>query len=271
MRAGVLIRDHPTARREPFCEGLRALGFDVVTGKAPEPRPGDALVIWNRRAGQGHEIARQYEAAGAAVIVAENAYIGALPTDCRLYALALNHHNGAGRWHVGGEDRWSRLGVEVKPWRREGDHILVLPQRGIGEPGVAMPQGWPDSMRRYLPTRTRRPVRVRVHPGNLKTHHVPGLYDDLRGAHAVVTWGSGAAIKAICAGIPVFHELPRWIGAPAARPLMGGSLEEPWTGGRQPMLHRLAWAQWTVEEIASGEPFRHLLRLAEKTAHTASP
>jgi hypothetical protein len=73
-----------------------------------------------------------------------------------------------------------------------------------------------------------------------------------------VTWGSGAAIKAIAAGIPVFHELKCWIGAEAAQ--FGiEDLEHPFLGDRHLMFHRLSWAMWTSEELESGEPFRWLL------------
>lgn len=259
MRASILIRPHPTARIEPFADGLRALGYEVVTGKAVDPRPDDVLIIWNRRPGHGHEIARTYERAGAKVIVAENGYIGALPTDCRLYALALNHHNGAGQWFPQRRDRWQTFGIKVRPWRTDGGHVLVLPQRGIGEPGVAMPATWPDSMRRLLPTLTRRPVRVRVHPGNLKAHHVPGLDEDLAGAWCAVTWGSGAAIKALVAGVPVFRSFDAWIGRDASA-VLGRSLETPWMGERFLALNKIAWAQWRTEEIGSGEAFGHLLQ-----------
>jgi hypothetical protein len=34
---------------------------------------------------------------------------------------------------------------------------------------------------------------------------------------------------------------------------------EAWDSLRRIALERLAWAQWTVEEIASGEAFRYLL------------
>lgn len=74
----------------------------------------------------------------------------------------------------------------------------------------------------------------------------------------MVTWASGAAIKAIIEGIPVFYEFNDWIGAPAARYGIDDT-ENPFLGDRNPMLHRLSWAQWTAEEIASGEPFKCLL------------
>jgi hypothetical protein len=75
---------------------------------------------------------------------------------------------------------------------------------------------------------------------------------------AAVTWGSGAAIKAIIAGVPVFHEFSRWIGAPAAK-FGAANLEQPFVGDRLPMLRRLAYAQWSVAEIERGEPFALLL------------
>jgi hypothetical protein len=76
-----------------------------------------------------------------------------------------------------------------------------------------------------------------------------------------VTWGSGAAIKAICAGVPVFTDWPKWIGAPAALPLSGADIEEPLCddAARERMLDKLAWAQHAVAEITSGEPLRRLL------------
>ena len=84
------------------------------------------------------------------------------------------------------------------------------------------------------------------------------LEDDLRDAWACITWGSGAALKALTLGIPVFHGMPNWIGAGAALP-MHADLEHPARGDRLPAFRRLAWAMWNLQEIESGEPFRRLL------------
>jgi hypothetical protein len=74
-----------------------------------------------------------------------------------------------------------------------------------------------------------------------------------------VTWGSGAGITSLIAGIPVFHEFDRWIGGPAAR--FGiDDIESPFTGDRLPMFKRLAYMQWSVDEIESGEAFQWLLK-----------
>jgi hypothetical protein len=252
-RALCTIRDLPPYRRYAFENGLRRCGFEVSDRLVAPPRSGDVLVMWNRYGSLEAE-AKRFESAGAAVIVAENSYIGDPRDERKIYALAKSHHNGAGTWKQGEKDRFSDLEVDIFPWRDGGEHILVLPQRGIGPKGVAMPSDWVVTVQERLRKLTKRPVRARIHPGV----HRPPLEPDFDGCHAAVTWGSGAAIKAIAAGVPVFHEFDRWIGAPAAKFGLD-DLENPFLGDRMPMFRRLAYAQWAVEEIESGEAFKWLL------------
>jgi hypothetical protein len=254
-RAWSLIRAEPHYRRDAFDTGLRAVGFDLVPGEPVKPGPGDLLLIWNRM-GSGHRAATLMERAGGIVVVAENGYLGVDPEGRHLYALALGHHNGAGRWHAGGSERWASLGLTLQPWRRDGEFILLLPQRGIGEPGVAMPKSWVRETVNQLGRVTRRRVVVRDHPGR---HISPRpLEEALAGCWCAVTWGSGAGVKALVAGFPVIHGLEDWIGAPAASRDLG-LVDAPPMLKRLPMLERLAWAQWTVGEIESGEAFACLL------------
>jgi len=254
--AACLFLGRPYYRREEFLSGLARLGYAIAPTPSPRPGADDILLIWNRK-GAESAVAARYEAAGARVIVAENGYINGAGGEKR-YALALGHHNGAGRWPVGGAERFAAMGLELKPWRTVGEHVLFLPQRGIGEPGVAQPPGWPSRCFSALCARTARPVRVRQHPGSDKTEP----YIDLDHAHCAVTWGSGAAIKALAYGIPVFHALGPWIGSGAALPLDGADLERPLLDDakRLSMFERLAYAQWTMAEIVSGEAFAWLLQ-----------
>jgi hypothetical protein len=243
------IREGAHYRRDAFVAGLQKCGFRIQQG-APSAPAGhlDILVTWNRY-GQGHRAATEFERRKQPVIVAENGYLGSEFKGKRVYALALNHHNGAGRWPVGGPERWAAWGVELKPWRKDGETV-ILPQRGIGPPGVAMPLAWPREVVKL--------GRTRKHPGAKETG-IP-LEQDLAKAGRVITWGSGAAIKALTMGIPVFHAMPNWIGAPAARPLKdikhGPKCDD---AARLGMFHRLAWAQADLEEIAKGEAFSRLL------------
>lgn len=247
-----LFRSNRAYRRDSFEGGLQRLGYRPESRPKANPEPGDVLVLWNRKA-EEERFAQRYERAGATVVVAENGYIGEAPGGGKLYALAMNHHNGAGTWREGGPERWDALGLELVPWRSDGEHVVILPQRGIGEQGVAMPQAWLNEVAADLPQMTHRRVRIRRHPGREKAEP----YESLAGAWCAVTWGSGAAIKAIVAGIPVFHGLRAWIGAPAARESL--DIEAPWMGDRLPMLRRLAWAQHSLAEIESGEAFAWLL------------
>jgi hypothetical protein len=239
-----MIRPDAIYKHQAFAAGLRRHGFTVIDKPLPCPKPDDVLVIWNRYS-RYEQMAKAYERCGAKVFVAENGYIG------KTKAMALGHHSGAGQWIEGAEDRWAKLGIELDPWRTDGEHILVLPQRGMGERGVAMPRHWLAGTLRRLEKATRRPVIVRRHPG--QDRNARPIEEDLRGAWAAVVWGSGAGIKAIRAGIPVFHDLASWIGAPAASCNL--DIESPFLGDRLPMFKRLSWAQWELDEIASGEAF----------------
>lgn len=245
--ASVVLRHEPNYRSAAVIAGFQRRGYKIDCRPNTNPTKDDVLLIWNRYSRYEHHC-RQYEAVGAKVLIMENGYIG----NCK--ALARNHHNGAGWWPDVAHDRWAKLDIQLKPWRTNGSHILVLPQRGIGEPGVAMPRNWLAGMINKLKTRTDRPIRIRKHPG---TGPCVPIEDDLANAWACVTWGSGAAIKALAHGVPVFHEFGRWIGASAASCNL--DIESPALGDRLPMFERLAWGQWSLDEITSGEAFEWLL------------
>lgn len=258
--ATICFPDSPHYRRDAFAAGLAQHGFRSRFAWPPRstasPKPDDVLLVWNRQPAT-LQLAAEHEAAGARIIVVENGYIGRDGAGAQLFAIARGQHNGAGYWFHGDGDRLTDLGLELAPWREDGEHILVLPQRSIGLPGVRMEHGWTeDVVQRLEAMRLGREIRVRRHPG--KDRDQVALAPDLAGAWCAVTWGSGAGIKAIVAGIPVFHEFPRWIGAPAAR-LGVAEINRPFLGDRLPMLHRLTWAQWRAAEIEAGEPFRWLL------------
>ena len=222
MRALLNLRYTIPERRAAFEKGLKRIG---------DP---ELFCTWNR-IGAADQVARQYEARGLPVIVAENAAWGNEFAGQQWYSLARGMHNIAGRFPVGDGERFDRLNVDLASWRNGGERV-VLPQRGIGPAGVAMPRHWPAAQR----------GRVRSHPG---TRACMPIEQDLANAGEVVTWGSGAAIKALMWGIRVESHMPNWIAE-----------QDNTDAGRLAMLRRLAWAQWTLQEIESGEPFERLIR-----------
>jgi hypothetical protein len=250
----LLIRRSLVYRRDVFESGLKAAGY-VVRDTLGRPGRGDVLIIWNRY-GVNDGIAKRFEAAGAKVVVCENGYLGKLRGEEKWFAMALNHHAGAGDWRVGGSDRWDSFGVQLEPFKEGGREIVVLAQRGIGEEGIASPYCWAETVLRKLGNRL---ARIRPHPGT--GEGIP-LLKDLQHASAVITWNSGAALRALIAGIPVWYDYAKWIGAEAAAPLAelfkGGAPKRD-EEARLSMFRRMAWAQWRLEEVQSGEAFNWLL------------
>lgn len=249
--ACLLLKPQPHYKRDAFEAGLRAAGWTVTA--QPKPASGDALVIWNRYH-VNDDIAAMYEAAGGHVLVAENGYFGRDEPGGPWYAISKNQH------HHGGAAVPEISPIKgLKSWRNEGDHILICAQRGFGSKVMGC-AGWADKTAAELRKRTKRPVRLRIHPGN----HAPKvpLADDLAGCHAVVLWSSNSGIEALMQGVPVFYGAPRWIAEKAALPLVGADLEQPFMGDRTAGLSHAAANQYSVEEIASGEPFRRLLSAA---------
>lgn len=250
--ACVLIKPDPHYRSDAFKNGLKRLGYKMLDPLGADSC--DLLVTWNR-IGYGETVAARAQRRGAVVVVAENAYFGNDFLSKRWYSLSLNHHLGPGSWLVGGNERWDSLSVDLSPWK-DGSSYLVLPQRGIGGPATRMPSDWLRFAEKSL-SRVKIPYKVRCHPG--KYEKTP-LSKDLVDKAAVVTWASGAAVKALMEGVPVFYELKNWVMASCSThisnlhqgPLRSDAL-------RLDSFRRMAWCQWTVEEIASGLPFERLL------------
>lgn len=244
------MRDGLHYRQSAFQHGMRVNGYEVRV-HISDPRPGDVLVIWNRSF-RGAEDAQHFERAGATVVVAENGYLGKGWRGGNWYSLALGHHAGVGSWPHGGPSRWDSFGVELAPWRTGGTETVIIGQRGIGEYGIKSPDGWAEgAQQRYG-------GRIRPHPGK---HNKGGpLADDLVNARCVLTWASSAALQALALGVPVYYELPGWIGAGASRPLAEFD-KEPLRddAARLEMFRRMAWTMWQIDEIDNGTALAHVL------------
>lgn len=253
-----MIREQPHYRRDAFLRGLARAGYSITGRGNPVDRT-DLLVIWNRY-GPFQAMADQWEAQGGSVLVAENGYIGKDDNGHQLYALAVHGHNGAGWWHVGDDTRWRALSIPLSDWvDRPDGYALICGQRGIGSREMASPPNWHESARRRW---TQGPVKMRLHPGNKPDPNAPKLDDDLRGARYCVVWSSSSGVKALTQGVPVVYDAPHWVCEDAAVPLramVDKNFEFPspelMTETRQAALERMAWAQWTIAELESGEPF----------------
>jgi hypothetical protein len=249
-RALNLLRPGLHYRREAFDAGLKAAGLQVVQSLR-DPGPGDVLLIWNRY-GNAEEHARHFESRGAAVIVAENGYLGKHWRGGDWFSLSGGHHAGAGVILDDGPERWDSWHVSMNPYRPGGAESVIFGQRGIGERGIKSPDRWAENVR------ARTGGRIRKHPGTGK-ESVP-IEKDLASARECFTWNSAAALHALMMGVPVWCDFDRWIGMQACRPL------REWPGDpnrdestRLQMFRRLAWSIWTLDEIRTGEPIGRLI------------
>jgi hypothetical protein len=254
--ASIVIRSQPCYRRDAFESGLRRAGYRIAPGARPQS-PRDLLVAWNRYGASEH-LADSWERMGGSVLVCENGYAGKDAMGRQYYAISVHGHNGSGWFPVGEEDRFSALGIELKPWRHDGDYLLVCGQRGVGSREMASPLGWHSEVSARIGKRF--PTRVRPHPGR----HAPltSLASDLAPAWACAIWSSSCGVEALAEGVPVFYAAPYWICQEAAQrlPEQGSILPLPLMDdeARLAAMRRMAWGQRSIAEIESGEVFARI-------------
>ena len=169
-------------------------------------------------------------------------------------------------------DRWKRLNVAIAPWRTPKNPNAPIIVAGMSGKGAAAegfrPEQWERQAVAELRKHTARKIVYRPKPnwtgskpiegaefqrGDSQGCDVPAV---LRNAHAVVTHHSNVAVDALLAGVPVFC----MEGIAAKLGLQDLSkIEEPIRpDGREQWAYDAAYTQWTVHEMTSGAPWRHL-------------
>ena len=254
-QAYLAMRVQQASKRDAVLRGLEVLGYSLETHPDKlRPGPDTMLVTWNlhRDMGQSEAVRK----AGGIVVVIENAYIPQDMDGREYLAMAVEGHNGSGFTPSGPEDRLTRLGVKLKSWR-EGEHILVIGQRGIGSPTMRSPPQWGELITERLKHITNREVIHRPHPGRANVNELPPLEDQLEGAHCVVMWASNVATTALVMGIPVFYNAPHCVLEKACN--RGHDITLRGYQPRWPAFEDLSWAQWNLEEISSGEALKRLV------------
>lgn len=140
--------------------------------------------------------------------------------------------------------RFDALGLELKPWRKSGRHILVYLSSPAHSEFFKL-EAWLSETLYMLERYSDRPVIVR------RKGELGPLEQELADCWAVVTWSSKLACEATLAGVPAFTGPES-----GAVPVSGGALENIETPSlcdfRREWACSLAWGQYTTEEIASG-------------------
>lgn len=163
-------------------------------------------------------------------------------------------HSGAGQSNG---ERFNALGIEIKPWRKSGSHVVVCPQSDHFMRVIAgYPGNWRDEAVAALREVTDREIRVREWSAN-KGALAATLEADLVGAHALVTWSSAAAVTAVLAGVPVIA-----MGVCAASAMGASTIADleniPMPDDRDRWASVLADNEWSLDEFRSGAAWRSL-------------
>jgi len=190
---------------------------------------------------------------GVSYIYIDNGYLGEKGSHFRVTVnavMAQSPQRDPGENSNG--KRFNGLGIKVRPWRDSGRHILVCLQSELYHK-LLIGQGrteWVEQTCREIRKYTDRPIIVRDKPN--RNRAFGPIEGQLENCHAVVTWNSTSALKAISNGVPAFCLDPQ----NSYRSVCSSDLstiENPIkSAGRVDLLHWLADNQWTKDEIETG-------------------
>ena len=177
-----------------------------------------------------------------------------------------------------GGTRAASLGLVCSPWRSNGDFILVCGQHDKSLQWQDQPtmSNWflqtYDEIRKH----TDRPIIFRPHPRCRLPHIERGLknvyrqepvklggtYDDFDiefdNIWATISWSSNPGIHSIIRGVPSFVSNSS-LAYPVANDIdFLHDIENPLMPDRTQWLNDYAHTEWTVEEIAQGNPIKRL-------------
>ena len=149
--------------------------------------------------------------------------------------------------------------LDILDWKKGGKHILVFPPswwlcKNLGTSAEKVLQDTIDELKKH----TDREIRVRVKKIGGNYNPVP-LQKDLKDCHAVVSYQSSAAAKAIIKGIPSFTITDKYSAAIPMSQTDLSKIETPiYPDNRYEWLCNLANHQFYANEIQSGYAERYL-------------
>ena len=228
-------------------------------------------VLWYGRMSANKRVWDHYRAQNKPVFVIE---VGGLLRN-ETWKLGINGINRDANFGLEDnmpDDRRQKLGIELQPWKQDGEYVLVCGQHGHSQQWVNMPDM--DTYYRNTITEIRKhtdkPIVVRSHPRYREglhwacdmqwykdqevtwniPKHIQQTYDSfdlehmLKHTYFTVSHSSNAGINSILQGVPsVVSEssLAYEVGS-----TIGTLLNKP---NRQEWLNRLCYTEWYADEI----------------------
>ena len=170
--------------------------------------------------------------------------------------------------------RWVKisrdLNISLKPWRTQGEHILICLQRHGGwSMGGLSVQTWLDQTITKIRQHSRkRQIVVRTHPGDKKIKSILKIYgkgvhlsvnerlsDDLRNAWSTIVYNSSPSVASIIEGVPAFvtDSVPQHSQTFGVANTDLSRLENPEMPDRQAWIEKISMCHWNFQELRSGE------------------
>lgn len=248
-----------------IAEGIKRCGDSVeLATREAVPAACDIVIGW------GWRICAQFVAEGRRTLVGERGYIG---DRFRWTSLGWNGLNGrAIRPPAGDASRFEKnFSHLLKPWNPTGWYALLIGQ----VPGDAALHGtdlnlWYARKAREF---ARQDIKVRFRPHPVSIEHgdnvtvegapvINGTLDEaISGARVVVTFNSGAGVDAVLAGKPTIAEDRGSMAWPVT---MHGHTILDIEPSRIDWAQKLAWNQFTDEELRSGEAWQYMTRTIDQ-------
>lgn len=234
-------------------------------GIAPElsnysnPVDCDLAVFWSHR--PKHIIKKQQETSRD-YLVMERGFVGDRK---RFTSLGFNGLNGRADFVVDNMpgDRWNTYFGNMKEWHDGKYYLLTAQCQGDASVEDINYKAWVTNIANRLLEFG--PVVFRPHPIEIErkcdysifgttTSTNPDIEDDLKGAKAAVMFNSNSGVNAIISGTPVIA----FDKDSMVYDLSTHNLGELIYPDREQWAYDLAYKQWTVDEIESGEPWEYL-------------
>lgn len=174
------------------------------------------------------------------------------------------------------------LGISLKPWKMDGNFIVLCCQRDggwsmDGKPLVPWILNTVKEIRKY----SDRVIMIRFHPGdkNVLTHkrviakfklknivisNSVDIRQDLVNAHALISYNSSPGVVSAIEGIPTFILDPVRSQASEVAHHNLEDIENRKEFNRELWAHKMAQMHWTLDELKDGTAWRHLRQWAVK-------
>jgi len=183
------------------------------------------------------------------------------------------------------DKRWKKLNIELKPWQSTGNTIIICGQHHRSHQWRNNPSMnlWFEQQINEIRKYTNRPILVRPHPRNpigldikkwknvsykppqrdYNTIDDTDFKETLKHTWAVINYSSNPAMIAVFNGIPVFvseQSLCYDVGN-----INISKINNPVMPNRNEWANKLAYTEWTTNEIKQGLPWGRIKkRLEEK-------